>query len=337
MNISFFSLEPWAKEHTQSSAMLKGHELSFFNDILTKDTVPELTNQDVISVFVDSLVDSQVLARFPNLKLIATRSTGFDHIDMQECKKRDIAVASVPTYGENTVAEFTFALILALSKKIFESYHRIKEEGKFDLAGLRGFDLKGKTLGVVGTGRIGKHVITIAKGFDMHVVASDVMEDTKSAKELGFQYLPLEELLAVSDIVTLHVPYMKETHYLINKDNIAKMKQGAYIINTSRGGVIETEALVAAIKEGRLTGAGLDVLEEEGAIKDELDLLVSGKTGEHNMKTILANHVLIDMPNVIITPHNAFNTREALERILRTTIENIQGFAKGKPLNLVNG
>ncbi|MBI2113097.1 MAG: hydroxyacid dehydrogenase, partial [Candidatus Wildermuthbacteria bacterium] len=190
------------------------------------------------------------MEKFPNLKLIATRSTGYDHIDINECKKRGVAVASVPGYGENTVAEFTFALILGLSKKIFEGYHRIKEQGKFDLTGLQGFDLKGKTLGVIGTGRIGKHVIKIAKGMDMNVVAFDVMEDKETAQKLGFQYLALDELLGQSDIITLHVPYMKETHYLVNKNNIRRIKKGAYIINTSRGGIIETEALVAALRDG---------------------------------------------------------------------------------------
>jgi D-lactate dehydrogenase len=209
----------------------------------------------------------------------------------------------------------------------------VRETGSFSLEGLRGFDLKGKTLGVVGTGRIGKHVVRIANGFEMNVLACDSYPDEKFAKEMGFKYLPLEDVLRASDVVTLHVPYMKETHHLINAKTIKLMKHGAYLVNTSRGAVVETDALVKALQEKQLGGAALDVLEEEGAIKDELNILAFGHPEEHNMKTILEDHVLIDMPNVLITPHNAFNSAEGLTRILDTTVENIAGFVNGKAIN----
>jgi len=333
----FFKLEQWAREYLAKSGALKGLgvDASFEDAVLDKDNIPQDNNFDTAGVFIDSKIDKDVLDKLPNIKFIAALSTGFDHIDTDECKKRGIAVSYVPSYGENTVAEFTFALILNLSRKICFAADRVRETGSFSLEGLRGFDLKGKTLGIIGTGRIGRHVVRIAKGFEMDVVAFDVHPDEKFAAELGFKYLPLEELLKTSDIVTLHVPYMKETHHLINSDTIKFMKPGAYLINTSRGGIVETDALARALKEGRLGGAALDVLEEEGAVKDELNLLAGGHPEEHNMKTMLENHVLMKMPNVVITPHNAFNSREALTRILDATVENIAAYADGKPINLV--
>lgn len=335
MKIAFFNLNSQEKEYAKNHGSMAGHELSFFEHALDKDNMPSEASFEAASVFVGSTVDGEVIKKLPNLKMIATRSTGYDHIDLKAAAKRGVTVANVPSYGENTVAEFAFALMLSLSRKIFESYHRIREEGSFRLDGLMGFDLKGKILGVVGTGRIGLHVIKMAKGFDMKIIANDAFPNENLAKELGFAYLPLEELLKTSDIISLHVPYSEKTHHLINKSNIGLIKKGAYLINTARGGIVETEALIGALKNGGLAGAGLDVLEEEGAIKDELNFLVKGRSEEHNLKTILGNHVLIDMPNVIVTPHNAFNTSEALRRILDTTLGNLNSFAEGRTVNAV--
>lgn len=333
----FFNLEPFAREHLAKSEVFKkiGVEVVFADAVLNKDNIPADKNFDIAGVFVDSVVNKDILDKLSDLKLIVALSTGYDHIDVAECKNRGIIVSYVPSYGENTVAEFTFALILDLSRKICFASDRVRGTGSFGLEGLRGFDLKGKTLGVVGTGRIGRHVIRMAKGFEMNIVAFDARPDAAFAAETGFEYMSLEKVLGTSDVVTLHLPYMKETHHLINADTLAQMKHGAYLVNTSRGGVVDTDALVRALQEGRLGGAALDVLEEEGAVKDELNLLVGGHPEEHNLKTILENHVLIKMPNVIITPHNAFNSREALQRILDTTIENIAAYANGKPINLV--
>ena len=337
----FFNLgawaEPSAKQFLAENVKLAaaGVAVGFSDRVLDKDHLPEDRNFDIVGIFADSKIDAAVIDALPNLKLIATLSTGFDHIDYAACAARGIAVSSVPNYGENTVAEFAFALILALSRKVCEAARRVKEEGNFTTAGLRGFDLEGKMLGVVGTGRIGKRAARIAKGFGMNVVAFDVYPDDVGAKEIGFVYKPLQELLMESDVVTLHVPYMSSTHHLINKDTIKFMKKGAYIVNTARGGVIETKSLIEALKSGALGGAGLDVLEEEGVIKNELNKLSENLTEGHDLEVALGNHALIDMPNVIITPHNAFNTQEAFGRILEIGVENILNFTKGAPTNLV--
>ncbi|PIY59226.1 hydroxyacid dehydrogenase, partial [Candidatus Wolfebacteria bacterium CG_4_10_14_0_8_um_filter_39_64] len=305
---------------------LTSAELFFTKEKLNKDNLPQERNFDIISVFVGSNIDKEVINAFPNLKLIATRSTGFDHIDLKAAKEKNIPIAYVPGYGDNTVAEFAFGLILNLSRKIYTGFDQIRETGSFSLEGLRGFDLNNKTIGIIGTGRIGRYMVKIAKGFGMKVIAFDVKPDENFAKEMSFQYLSLDDVLVQSDIISLHVPYMKETHHLINSQNISKIKKGALLINTSRGAVVETESLIRGLNEKILGGVGLDVLEEEGAIQDEKTLILYGRPEEHDLKTLIQNHVLIDMPNVIITPHNAFNTQEALQRILDTDLENIKSF-----------
>ena len=279
---------------------------------------------EAISVFVNHPVDAAEMNKYPKLKLIATRSTGTDHIDIEEAKKRGIAVASVPGYGAPTVAEFAFALLLALSRKVCDAHKQVTETGSFSQSGMTGFDLAGKTIGVVGCGKIGQHTARIAKGFGMHVLVSDAFKNEGVAKEIGFAYAELPELLGASDIISLHVPYIKETHHLINIGNIGQIKKGAYLINTARGAVVETAALVKALEDGVLAGAGLDVLEEEGDMQDEMHLLSGPHPKEEELKVVLENHYLIDHPRVIITPHIAFDTREAIERILDTTVENIR-------------
>lgn len=339
MKLAFFGNEEWQKEYVEKSEALKaaGVEVVFVEGMLTPSHLPEQTDVDAISVFVDSSVDKVVIGALPHLKLIATRSTGYDHIDLDAVEERGITVSNVPAYGANTVAEHAFGLLLALSKRIYDGYEQVRETGTFDPHALRGFDLSGKTFGVLGTGSIGQHSARIASGFGMKVIAHDPYPNEAFAREVGATYRSLPELLAESDVVSIHVPYLESTHHLINHETIQHMKQGAVLINTSRGAVVETAALLEALRSGKLYGAGLDVLEEEGVIKDELNFLVTGDPAEHNLKTVLANHVLIDLPNVIVTPHSAFNTQEALERILDTTIENIAAFAKGDPENVVSG
>jgi D-lactate dehydrogenase len=320
-----FDIGRWGDEGKQyllGSEKLKaaGVEVAFADQMLDKDHIPTDTNFDIAGVFMVSQVDATTIAALPNLKLIATLTTGFDHIDTKAAAARGIPVASVPAYGENTVAEFAFALLLALSRKICESRARVHDEGKFTTDGLQGFDLAGKTIGVIGTGRIGKHAVHMAKGFGMKIIAFDVYHDDAFAAEMGFQYVSLEELLAQSDVITIHCPYLPSTHHLINVDNVKKIKHGAYLINTARGAVVETRALVDALKSGQLGGAGLDVLEEEAEMK----------AGDMNL-----NRDIVMMPNVIVTPHNAFNTREAAFRILDTTIDNIVAFVNGAPINVV--
>ena len=335
--VVFFNLESWAEAYLQKSPQLAaaGVEVGFAHQILDEHHPAPDANFDILGTFVDSQATAPVLATLPNLKHIATLSTGFDHIDLATCAARGITVSSVPTYGENTVAEYTFGLILALSRKICKANERVREEGSFRLDDLRGFDLRGKTLGVLGTGHIGARVIQVAKGFEMNVVAYDPFPNAALAEKMGFTYASLENVLSQSDIVSIHVPYLPTTHHLINAQNIGLMKSGAFLINTARGAVVETGALVAALKNGKLGGAGLDVLEEEGIIKDELNCLVADETQGHDLKIVLEDHALIDMPNVIITPHNAFNTNEAFTRIMDTAIGNIVAFVGGTPTNLV--
>ncbi|HCM36547.1 MAG: hypothetical protein A3J30_02785 [Candidatus Wildermuthbacteria bacterium RIFCSPLOWO2_02_FULL_47_9c] len=333
MKIAFFELEGW--EELIIKQELGPHEFYFSSEELTELKLPAERNFDVISVFMDSRITKKTLEQFPNLKGIATRSTGYDHIDLAAARQRGVTVSSVPGYGSNTVAEFAFGLILNLTRKIYQAIDQIKETKSFSLTGLRGIELKGKTLGIVGTGRIGREMVGIAEGFEMNVIASDPSPDDALAKEKGFRYVSLEDLLSQADIISLHCPYTKATHHLINQKNIALVKRGAYLVNTARGGIIETQAIIEGLQEGILAGAALDVLEEEGEIKDELEFLSRGQAQADRLMVMLQNHALMKMPNVLVTPHNAFNSQEALERILRTTIENIRGFLKGKPLNVV--
>jgi len=329
MKIVFYETQDWEAEYLKQK--LAGFEMVFNGG----DKIQADAGAEIICNFVGSPLDRETIQQMPKLKLVATRSTGYDHIDLKACQERGIAVCNVPTYGENTVAEFAFALLLVISRKIYASEKRVREQGLFATDGLQGFDLQGKTIGVVGAGHIGAYVIKIAKGFGMNVVAYDPHPNEKLAVEYGFKYAGLEDLLKQSDVITLHVPYMPATHHLINQNNISLCKKGSIIINTARGGLIETAALVKALKSGQIAGAGLDVLEEEGFVKEEIQMLFEGHPSELELKTVLADHELMRMDNVIITPHNAFNTKEALLRILDTTAENIIGFNKGIPVNLV--
>ena len=231
------------------------------------------------------------------------------------------------------MAEHTFALILSLSRNLHRAYVRTVR-GDFSLTGLQGFDLKGKTLGIVGAGRIGMHVIKMAKGFGMRVLAYDTRQDPFLSEVLDFRYAPLEQLLAESDIVSLHTPYSPSTHHLINREMFGRMKRGALLINTARGGLVDTNALVWALDRGIVSGAGLDVLEGEDLVKEERQLLEKDFSKER-LVTALKNNILLHRENVVITPHIAFDSREALQRILDTTVANIVGFFQEAPINLV--
>lgn len=331
MKIAFFEIKGWEKNYLKKR--LKGHSLEFYNKPLSLENVQKIRDFQIVSIFIYSKIDKKLIQNLPKLKLIVTRSTGFDHIDLQECKKRKIVVCNVPFYGENTVAEHTFALILSLSRNIHKSYMRTLR-GDFSIEGLKGFDIKEKTLGVVGAGHIGLHVIKIAKGFGMKVLAYDINQNKFLAEVLDFKYVPLEELLKKSDIITLHVPYNKNTHYLINKNTIKLIKKGAILINTSRGGIVDTEALIEALDKGILDGAGLDVMEGEELIKEEKQLLYDSKKLEV-LGNLVKDHILLSKDNVVFTPHIAFYSQEALERILETTIQNILSFLSGSPQNTV--
>ncbi len=295
--------------------------------------LPAYEDAEILSVFIHSQVTREALERMPQLKLIATRSTGYDHIDLAACVERGILVTNVPHYGENTVAEHTFALMLSLSRKIHKAYQRTVA-GDFSLLGLEGFDLKGKTLGVVGAGSIGLHVIRIATGFGMHVIAYDAKPNNLFAEVLDFRYVSLTELLEQADIITLHAPYLPSTHHMINADTIKLIKRGALLINTARGGLVDTEALIDALDQGIIAGAGLDVIEGEELIEEEERLMRAPETGEQ-LRLLIRQHILLRRPDVVITPHMAFFSKEARERILDTTIANIHAFEAGSPKNLV--
>jgi D-lactate dehydrogenase len=330
MHIAFFEVKDW--EQAYLSERLPYGQVHFSSGVLGASTA-ELKNLNALSVFIYSHVTRAVLDALPELKFIATRSTGFDHIDLDACRSRGIVVSNVPSYGENTVAEHTIALLLMLSRKVHQSVLQIRS-GHVDLAELTGFDLQGKTIGVVGAGHIGLHVIRIARGFGMRVLAFDVRREPFLADLLGFEYVTMERLLTESDIVTLHSPLTDKTHHLIGRDAIARMKDGAMIVNTARGGLIDTDALVEALESGKLGGAGLDVLEGEELIKEEKQLLQQPLDVER-LRTAVRNRVLLSRDNVVFTPHNAFNSREALVRILEVTLSNLEAFRAGQPVNRV--
>jgi D-lactate dehydrogenase len=333
VRVANFETEEWQRGYL--SDRLPGLDLAFSADPLNASTVGQASGAEVVTVFIRSEVTRDVIARLPDLKLIATRSTGFDHIDLDACRERGIVVSNVPRYGENTVAEHTFGLILSLTRHIHQAYIRTSR-GDFSLNGLEGIDLLGRTLGVVGVGRIGLHVIRIAKGFGMTVAAFDVQPQPLMAEVLGFQYFPLEEVLRRADIVTLHVPLLPSTHHLMNRERFSMMKRGAYLINTARGGIVDTDALLWALDEGILHGAGLDVIEGEELTTDE-ERLLSMPGAEEKMRMVIRQHLLVRRENVVLTPHMAFYSREAEERILDTTIENVLGFLRGAPQNVVSG
>ncbi len=283
MKMAFFETEGWEEKFIREK--FPRAKLFFNPNRVDELNLPSENDFEIISVFIDSRLTPKVLAYFRRLKFIAARSTGYDHINLSWCKDKGVAVSYVPGYGDHTVAEFAFGLILNLTRKIYRAIDQIKEAESFSLQGLRGIDLKGKTLGIVGTGRIGREMIKIAQGFGLNVLASDPYQDQEFAQKMGFKYAQLEELLRNSDIISLHCPHTAKTHHLINKDNISLIKKGAFIVNTARGGIIDTEALIAGLKEGILAGAGLDVLEEEGEIKDELNLLSKAQLHQEKLKT----------------------------------------------------
>lgn len=332
MKVVVFEVEP--QQAPLFDSLKAQNELVLVEGPLKRENAARYRDADVVSTFYDSALDRSVLEQLATLKLIATRSTGFDHIDTAYCQTRGIAVSNVPNYGENTVAEHVFALLLSISRRLPEAFDRARR-GQFSPEGLIGFDLARKTLGIVGTGRIGRHVVRIAKGFHMEVVACDVRPNKALAAALGFRYAPLDELLAVSDIVTLHVPSCPETRHMFSGPAFARMKQGAILINTARGDVVDTEALIEALKSGRLAAAGLDVLPDEPLIREEAELISSIFRGKRDLRNLVADHLLLRMPNVVVTPHTAFHTREAMARIVETTVENIRVYLSGWLQNAV--
>ncbi len=297
---------------------------------------------EILSIFINDRIDARFLDGHPRLKLITTRSTGTDHVDAAACEARKIRVANVSGYGENTVAEHTFALMLGISRRLRESTEA-SVSGRVSHEKLRGIDLRGRTLGVVGAGRVGLHVIRMSAAFGLNVLAYDANPNPLYTELLDFRYTSFEDLLRKSDIITLHVPLNEETYHMINHETLAKCRQGVLIVNTARGRLIESEALLEAINSGQVAGAGLDVLEEEkvfrGGATSHLGAQIADRVRESGgerialpaarMKEIsrfLASNALLRKPQVVFTPHNAYNSEESREYISRTTAENIEKF-----------
>lgn len=332
MKIAFFECN--SEEENYFKENFKKDNLVFNKSNLNERNAEKFANYDCVVIFVNSKISLKVLEKLKKIKYIVTMSTGFDHIDILECKKRRINVSNVPFYGENTVAEHAFSLILSLSRKLKNAFEKVKKD-EFDFVGLEGFDLKNKTIGIVGAGHIGRNVAKIAKGFDMKVLLSDPHPDKNFEKELDVRYVSFKTLLKKADIISLHVPLNNKTKHLINKDSVKLMKKGNYLINTSRGAVVDSSALKYGLDNKIIAGAGLDVLEGEENIKDEMELLKKGNISLEDMKIFLENHEMMKRENVVVTPHSAFYSREAIERIWKTTLENIIAFKKGKIKNKV--
>jgi D-lactate dehydrogenase len=332
VKIVAFELEDWERDAFQ--VLCSDHDVELVKEPLTEDNVGDYADAEIVSTFIYSDLGKPVVSQLDDLQMIATRSTGYDHIAVDYCREHDIVVSNVPSYGDNTVAEHVFGLLLAISHNLVEAIDRTRR-GDFSLEGLRGFDLQGKTLGVIGTGSIGRYVIEIAQGFRMPVVAFDVKPDDELAARLNFCYVGMNELLSTADIITLHVPANEKTRHLLSDDEFAKMKDGVVLINTARGGIVDIQALVRAIADGKVGAVGLDVLPEEPTIREEAELLRTIFREKHDVETLLANHILLRLRNVIITPHSAFYTIEALQRILSTSLENIEAFIRGQNQNVV--
>lgn len=324
MKIAFFEVQPWERKALE----YKFPDAVLISEPLTEDNVSAYSDMHIISPFIYSRLDKEVLSQIPELKFIATRSTGYDHIDISYCQSRGIGVANVPEYGSNTVAEHTFGLILSMTRKIYQSVNQAKTFN-FDHSQITGVDLAGKTIGIVGLGKIGLHVAKIARGFEMNIIAYNRTHNDAIAKEYGLTFADLPHLLSSSDIISLHVPLTEQTRHIINKQTISLCKSGAYIVNTSRGGLIETEALLIGLERQILSGVALDVLEEEDELSEEAVILSEHFRKHVDFKTLVLNHMLMNHPKVLITPHNAFNSKEALDKIVQTTATNIQAYISG--------
>ncbi len=301
---------------------------------LSVKNAPSYQDAQIIVISPATYVTRELLNALPNLKYIITPTVAVDHVDLAATKEKNILVSNVPQYGVNTVAEFAFGLILALSRSIVQANEQAKHYD-FRSGGLIGFDLRGKVLGVVGVGNVGQHVVTIGNGFAMKVIAFDKRVDEQLAKRLNFTYVSsFEELLKQADIITLHVPYNKATHHMLNEDTMKHIKRGALLINTADGKLVDTPALLRALDAKIIEGAGLDVFEGEKFMKSPA--LIAEITDLEEIKLALINYHLIRHPHVIVTPHIAFNTQEDCQRTLGVTETDIRNFLNNKPSNVVS-
>jgi D-lactate dehydrogenase len=318
IKIAFFDAKPYDIESFDKIVKDFGFQVTYFKNHLTPETVSLTQGFQAVCVFVNDVVNKDVIEILDRngVTLIAVRAAGYNNIDLKSIFKR-IHVVRVPAYSPYAVAEHAVALMLALNRKVHRAYYRTRDNN-FTLNGLLGFDMHGKTAGIVGTGRIGKVAIEILKGFGMKVLAYDAFPDKEYQKNAGFEYVDLDTLYHESDIISLHCPLTKETFHLINETSIAKMKQGIMIINTGRGMLIDSKALIEGLKTGRVGFAGLDVYEEES------DYFFEDFSNKVITDDVLAR--LLSFNNVVVTSHQGFFTQEALRNISATTLENIRGF-----------
>lgn len=325
MKIAFFNTKSYDRDYFEPFNHKNGIEITFFDGTLNCETTELTKGFEGICVFVNDQLNADVIQKLAEhgIKLIALRCAGFNNVDMEAAEKHNIKVVRVPAYSPSAVAEHAVALILTLNRKTHKAYNRIRENN-FSLERLTGFNLEGKTVGIIGTGKIGAAFSKIIAGFGCNVLAQDPYPK-EELKKTGIQYVETDELLSKSDIISLHCPLTPESKHLIKKETIKKMKPGVMLINTSRGGLINTKDAIKGLKKGKIGYLGIDVYEQEEDLffKDLSENIIQDET-------IMR---LISFPNVLITSHQAFFTREALEQIASTTIENIQEFKLNKPLN----
>lgn len=324
MKITFFSTQPYDKESFSKHNPAFNFELIFLEEKLNEHTASLAKGSDAICVFVNDTVNKSVIQQLAelNIKLIALRCAGFNNVDLKAAAACSIKVVRVPAYSPYAVAEHALAMITTLNRKIHKAYNRVREQN-FSLNGLLGFDLYQKTVGVIGTGNIGQVFCKIMHGLECNVIAYDPFKNPLVEK-MGIPYQSLEELLPQCDIISLHCPLNDKTRYLINKDTIAKMKDGVMLINTSRGGLIDTSAVIVALKSGKIKYLGIDVYEQEE------NLFFQNLSEEIILDDTISR--LMSFPNVLITSHQGFFTQEALDQIAETTLSNVRSFNEGEVL-----
>jgi len=327
MRIAVFSTKPYDRTYLTEAAG-GAHDLVFFEARLTPEAAPLARDAEAVCAFVNDDLGAGVIATLAEagVRLIALRSAGFNHVDLAAAEAAGIAVARVPAYSPHAVAEHAVAMLLTLNRKTHRAWSRVRE-GNFALDGLLGFDLYGKSVGIVGTGQIGEVVARILHGFGCRLLAHDPVPNP-ACTSLGARYVGLDELFAESDVITLQCPLTPETHHLIDAKALAKMKRGVMLINTSRGAVVDTSALIQALKSGAVGSVALDVYEEEG------DLFFEDLSDSFIPDDVFAR--LLTFPNVLITGHQAFFTAEALTAIAETTMANVAAFERdGAPVHPV--
>jgi D-lactate dehydrogenase len=324
MHVAVYSSKPYDEQFLRSANAEAGHELRFLEARLSVETAPLAAGSEAVCVFVNDDVGAEVLDTLAEvgIAVVALRSAGFNHVDLGAATRLGLPVLRVPGYSPHAVAEHCVGLILALNRKIYRAYNRVRE-GNFSLTGMLGFDLHGKTVGVVGTGQIGACFARIMLGFGCRVLASDPYPDD-ACTALGVEYVDLDELLAGSDIVSLHCPLTPDTYHLVNAERLERMRPGLMLINTSRGALVDTSAVIDALKSGHIGHLGLDVYEEEA------DLFFEDLSDEVLHDDVFSR--LLTFPNVLITGHQAFFTREAIDNIAATTIGNLTAFEQGAEL-----